>query len=94
MAENYRIEIAWGDSQGQVLLEMEVAPGTTLMEAINSSGIRDRVPGIEVNEARLGIFSRKKSPDYILQNGDRIEIYRPLLADPKEVRRQRAREER
>ena len=94
MAEKYRIEIAWGDSQGQVLLEMEVAPGTTLMEAINSSGIRDQVPGIEVNEARLGIFSRKKSPNYVLQNGDRIEIYRPLLADPKEIRRRRANEER
>jgi len=92
MAEMINIEVAWGDPEKQVLLALEVEAGTTLVEAIELSGIRDQVPGMEIDAAHLGIFSRKKPPGFVLREGDRVEIYRPLIADPKEIRRKRAAE--
>ena len=90
MADSIHIEVAWGDPGRQVLLALDVEAGTTLIEAIALSGILEQGPEIEVDAARLGVFSRKKSPDFVLRDGDRVEIYRPLLADPKEIRRKRA----
>ena len=52
----------------------------------------EQVPEIEVDAGRLGVFSRKKPPGFVLRDGDRVEIYRPLLADPKEIRRKKAAE--
>ena len=92
MADMIHIEVAWGDPVKQILLALEVEAGTTLIEAIDLSGICEQAPEIEIDTARLGIFSRKKPPDFVLREGDRIEIYRPLIADPKEMRRKRAAE--
>ena len=92
MADTIHIEVAWGDPGRQVLLELDVEAGTTLIDAIELSGICEQVPEIEVDAGRLGIFSRKKPPDFVLRDGDRVEIYRPLLADPKEIRRKKAAE--
>ncbi len=94
MAESINIEVAWGHPGKQILLALAVERGTTLLEAIELSGIREQVPQLEIDTARLGVFSRKKPPEYVLKEGDRIEIYRPLLADPKEMRRKRAAEKR
>ncbi len=74
-------------------LGREADEAGTAAEAIELSGIRKLFPGIEAQPV-IGIFSRKVSPDYLMQSGDRLEIYRPLLADPKEVRRQKAEEQK
>lgn len=89
-AETIRVEVTHALPEKQALLAVDVPPGTTLMQAIEASGIRDAFPGLEVDPQRLGIFGRKAQPDDVLQEGDRVEIYRPLIADPKEARRQRA----
>jgi putative ubiquitin-RnfH superfamily antitoxin RatB of RatAB toxin-antitoxin module len=84
------VEVAYATPEKQVLIRVEVPAGCTVAEAIELSGVRTKFPGIEINPLALGIFSRKVSPDQVLRSGDRVEIYRPLLADPKEMRKQRA----
>ena len=85
-----RIEVAYARPDMQTILAIAVAPGTTVAEAIEQSAIRDEFPEIVIDSVAVGIFSRKVSMDHVLREGDRIEIYRPLIADPKEARRQRA----
>jgi putative ubiquitin-RnfH superfamily antitoxin RatB of RatAB toxin-antitoxin module len=87
-----RIELAFARPDKQLILSLAVTPGTTVAEAIEQSSIRKEFPEIEAEPAAVGIFSRKVPLDHVLRAGDRIEIYRPLIADPKEVRRQRARQ--
>ncbi len=91
--ELIEVEVAYALPQRQVIAKVSVAAGTTVAEAIVLSGIRSMFPGIE-EQPKVGIFSRKVSLDYRLQAGDRVEIYRPLLADPKEVRRRKAEEQK
>ena len=86
-----RIEVAYATAEKQTLLSMEVPPGCTVAEAIGLSGIREEFPDMEPAPEAVGIFSRKVSLDHELREGDRVEIYRPLVADPKEMRKQRAR---
>lgn len=90
MAEAIDVEVVYATPGRQKLIALRVPPGTTAIEAVERSGIRQEFPGMVVDEKALGIFSRKVDPDYELQPGDRVEIYRPLIADPKEVRRERA----
>ena len=85
-----RVEVVYALPDRQALLSLEVPQGTTVMEAIEASGIRDRFDEIDLDEKRLGIFGRRTTADTVLKDGDRVEIYRPLIADPKEVRRARA----
>ena len=89
-AEQIRVEVVHARPDKQVLLALNVAPGTTLGGAIEQSGIRKAFPGLEVDPDRVGVFGRKAELGDVLQAGDRVEIYRPLLADPKEARRKRA----
>jgi len=84
------IEVVLALPEKQVLRKIEAPAGCTVAEAIELSGIRAEFPGIDINPAALGIFSRKVAPDHVLRSGDRVEIYRPLVADPKEMRKQRA----
>ena len=67
-----------------------VPRGTTAGEAIRHCGILQRVPEIDLMKNKIGVYSKLVSPDYVLHPFDRIEIYRPLIADPKEIRRLRA----
>ena len=85
-----KVEVVHARPEKQVLLALDVAPGTTLGEAIEQSGIREAFPDLEVDPDRVGVFGRKAVLGDVLQAGDRVEIYRPLLADPKEARRKRA----
>jgi hypothetical protein len=85
-----KVEVVHARPEKQVLLALDVAPGTTLGEAIEQSGIREAFPDLEVDPDRVGVFGRKAELGDVLQAGDRVEIYRPLLADPKEARRKRA----
>jgi len=85
-----RIEVAYALREEQVLLELEMAGGATARQAVERSGILQRFPEIDLARAGLGIFGRVVSPDTPLRDGDRVEIYRPLVADPKQARHARA----
>ena len=84
------IEVAYALDSKQALLELQVAEGTTALQAAQQSGITDKFEGIDLENAKLGIFSKVVAPSQVLREGDRVEIYRPLIADPKEVRKARA----
>ena len=84
------IEVAYATPLKQLILECEVATGTGARAAIKQSGIDQHFPEIDLDNCDIGVFGKVVSADYELVDGDRIEIYRPLIADPKEVRRQRA----
>ena len=88
--ETIRVEVAYALPEKQVLLSLDVATGTTLGEAIAQSGIENDFPGLEINPARVGIFGNRAGLEDKLRDGDRVEIYRPLIVDPKEARRKRA----
>lgn len=75
----------------EAFLETLLLPaGSTLAQAIAASGLATRFPGLDLTQAKVGIFGKLKMPETVLRDGDRIEVYRPLLADPKESRRKRA----
>ena len=85
-----QIEVAYALPAQQVLLTINVASGTTALQAVYESGVLTQHPEIDVENIQLGIFSRKVMPETVLQPGDRVEIYRPLIIDPMQKRRQRA----
>ncbi len=82
------IEVIYATPEQQKLIEMVVKPGTTIEQAITQSGVMTQYPEIDLARNKVGIFSQIKPLDYRLKNGDRIEIYRPLIADPKAKRRE------
>lgn len=84
------VEVAYARADEQVILEIEVASGTTLQQAVEQSGIGGRFPEIDLQKGKMGVFGKLARADRVLHPGDRVEIYRPLIADPKEVRKQRA----
>lgn len=84
------VEVAYAKPEEQLIIPIEVRSGTTLMEAIRLSGILEHFPEIDIDKAKVGIFGKIASPDTELRERDRVEIYRPLIADPKESRRKRA----
>lgn len=86
------VEVAYARPDAQVLLELRVPVGTTLEQAVRESGILERFPEIDLTRNQMGIFGKLNKLNTVLRNGDRVEIYRPLIADPKEVRKQRAAE--
>lgn len=86
----FKVEVVYANAQDYELLEIQVAPGQTAEGAIHESGILQRFPEINLEESEIGIFSQKVAFDYVLEPGDRVEIYRSLLIDPKDRRRQRA----
>ena len=87
---NISVEVVLAMPDRQELVALEVAEGSTLADAITESGLPEMFEGFEVDPSRVGIFSQKASLDQVLRDGDRVEIYRPLIVDPKEARRQRA----
>ena len=88
-----RVSVAYAEPERQSVLELEVPSGTTALEAIARSRIRELHPGIAA-DAALGIHGRVVGGGEVLAAGDRVEIYRPLPADPKDTRRRLAREGR
>jgi putative ubiquitin-RnfH superfamily antitoxin RatB of RatAB toxin-antitoxin module len=89
-AKRIAVEVAYALPDKQAIIELEVPEGTTAVEAARQSGITKKFEGIDLDNAKLGIYARVVSPSQVLQEGDRVEIYRPLIADPKEVRKARA----
>lgn len=84
------VEVTYALPEKQSVLSVQVKPGTTLVDAIKLSGILEQYPEINLSDMKLGIFSKISPPDTVLREKDRVEIYRPLIADPKESRRKRA----
>ena len=84
------IELAYATPQKQIILEYEVEAGSTARAIVLDSGIDQHFAEIDLTNCDLGVFGKAVADDYELLDGDRIEVYRPLIADPKEVRRQRA----
>jgi putative ubiquitin-RnfH superfamily antitoxin RatB of RatAB toxin-antitoxin module len=84
------IEIAYATPDKQLIIEREIEPGTSPRKAVVESDIDHYFPEIDKSNCDIGIFGKAVRPDHELDNGDRIEIYRPLIADPKEVRKRRA----
>ena len=87
------IEIAYALPERYYLKSFQVDEGITVQTAITRSGIVSQFPEIDLSANKIGIFSRPTKLTDVLKEGDRIEIYRPLLADPKEIRRKRAAEQ-
>ena len=85
-----KIEIAYATPEKQIILEREVDAGSHARDAVKASGIDQHFPEIDLDSCDIGVFGKAVADDYEVIDGDRIEIYRPLIADPKEVRRQRA----
>ena len=85
------VEVVYADAAQPIRRRLEMAPDSTVMQAIEASGIIAWLPEAALDSTRLGIFSRRVSAEQVLQNGDRIEIYRPLQLDPMEARRRRVR---
>lgn len=86
-----RVEVAYALRERQVLIPLEVEEGATAMQAIERCGILRDFPEIDLGRARIGVFGRVVPLDTPLKDGDRVEIYRSLMADPKEMRRERVR---
>jgi putative ubiquitin-RnfH superfamily antitoxin RatB of RatAB toxin-antitoxin module len=90
--DKINIEVVYALPDEQTLLRKSVPAGTTVAGAIHASGVLDKHPEIDLDKNKLGIFGKLTKADAMLRDKDRIEIYRPLIADPKEVRRKRAEE--
>lgn len=88
--ETINVEVAYALPEKQVIRTVNVDAGTTIGAAIVQSGIMMDFPELDLENAKVGIFGKVAPMTTVLSDGDRVEIYRPLIADPKEVRRKRA----
>ena len=89
---NISVEVIYALPTQQALLHVQLADGATVEDAIRASGVLDAYPEIDLANNKVGIFSKLVKLDDPVRDRDRVEIYRPLIADPKEVRRKRAEE--
>lgn len=99
MQGEIEVEVAYATPERQEIVALRVAEGTTALEAVTTSGILDLFPEIDIASQPMGVFSKplngKGRPlpeEYVLQAGDRVEIYRPLQIDPKQARLERAKD--
>jgi putative ubiquitin-RnfH superfamily antitoxin RatB of RatAB toxin-antitoxin module len=90
--EKINIELVYALPHEQTLLKLDVPLGTTIADGIKLSGILKKHPQIDLGNSKFGIFGKLSKADAVLREQDRVEIYRPLLADPKEIRRKRTEE--
>jgi len=88
-----KIEITYALPDRQELVTIDLPEGSTVMQAVEASGLLQKYPEIDPGGVnKLGVFAKLAKADSVLRDRDRVEIYRPLIADPKEVRRQKAAE--
>jgi uncharacterized protein len=85
------VEVVCATSNRQLLRRLALPAGSTVIQAVQQSGILQAMPEVDFDPSCLGVFSRRVAPEDTLQDGDRVEIYRPLALDPKDARRRRAR---
>lgn len=85
-----QVYVVYATPQQEFIQPMRVAPGTTIGQAVEGSGVLARFPDINLVTQPVGVYGKKKTLDTALRERDRVEIYRPLVADPKDSRRKRA----
>jgi hypothetical protein len=88
--ETLRVEVAYARETAQALLPVRGSPGLTIREAIERSGLQQRFPEIDLDKNKVGVFGKVATLDTPVADGDRVEIYPPLIADPKQARKARA----
>jgi putative ubiquitin-RnfH superfamily antitoxin RatB of RatAB toxin-antitoxin module len=84
------VEVAYALPAQQVIVAVQVGEGTTIAQAVTASGLLEKFPDINLAANKVGVFGKLSKLETVLRDRDRVEVYRPLIADPKEVRRQRA----
>jgi uncharacterized protein len=89
-AELIHVQVCYATAQREYFRDLTVPAGTTIEQAIAQSGVLQDIPGIDLANQPVGLYGKKRPLDTVLRERDRIEIYRPLVADPKETRRRRA----
>ena len=89
MSERLSVQVCYALATEQVLVDVELPAGATLMQAIEASGVLQRYPQIDLRTQKVGVFGKLKPLDTALADHDRVEIYRPLLVDPKVSRQRR-----
>ncbi len=92
MSDVISVEVVYPLPQKQEVFAVKLPSGATVREAIESSGVLSKYPEIDLAKNKFGVYAKLAKPDAVLRDRDRVEIYRPLIADPKEVRKQRAAE--
>ncbi|MDI6749056.1 MAG: RnfH family protein [Rhodocyclaceae bacterium] len=92
MADTIKIEVVYALPTRQEVVPLTLPAGSTLQQALEASGLLAKYPEIDLAKGKFGIYSKLAKLDTVLRDRDRVEIYRPLIADPKEVRKQRAAE--
>ncbi|MBK7645954.1 MAG: RnfH family protein [Betaproteobacteria bacterium] len=92
MAEMINVDVCYALATKQEVVRLTLPEGANLQQALEASGLLAKFPEIDIKKNKFGIWNKLSKLDSLLRNQDRIEIYRPLIADPKEVRKQRAAE--
>ena len=92
MSETISVEVVYALPQKQEIFTVKLPSGASARQAVEASGVLQKYPEIDLAKNKLGVFAKLTKPDAPLRDRDRVEIYRPLIADPKEVRKQRAAE--
>ena len=92
MSNQIQVEVVYGRQDRQKVVAVKLNVGATLRDAVERSGLLAEFPEIDLAANKLGIWNKLAKPDTVVRDKDRVEIYRPLIADPKEVRKQRAAE--
>ena len=87
-----KIEVVYALPHKTELVKLELPEGSTVQQALEASGLLAKYPEIDVKKNKFGIYAKLAKADAALRDHDRVEVYRPLIADPKEVRKQRAAE--
>jgi len=91
MAATINVEVTYALPQRQELVSVRLPEGASVRDAVEASGLLQKYPEIDINGGnKLGIYAKLAKPDAALRDRDRVEIYRPLIADPKAVRKKRA----
>jgi putative ubiquitin-RnfH superfamily antitoxin RatB of RatAB toxin-antitoxin module len=92
MAESIQLEVTYAKPDRQETVSLKLPEGSTIQQAIEASGLLQRHPEIDLAKTKVGIYGKLSRMETVVRERDRVEIYRPLIADPKEVRKQRAAE--
>lgn len=92
MSDTIQVQVIYALANKQELVNLKLPAGSTVQQAVEASGLLGKYPDIDLKKNKLGIFAKLSKVDTVLRDKDRVEIYRPLIADPKEVRKARAAE--
>ncbi|AMR78740.1 RnfH family protein [Cupriavidus nantongensis] len=93
-AGTVHVAVCYARPDAVFLRDIDVPAGTTIAAAIVGSGLQQACPEVDPATMRVGIFGKLKTPETVVRDGDRIEVYRPLTADPKQARRKRVQKQR